>query len=153
VVGYKAVFAKAFRLALEGSHMEKDEIRDYELDIIVKAWRDEKFRQNLLKNPKKAIEDEFSIKVPAGTKIFVHEESEDSIHLIVPAIPSNFSAEDLSDEELRDVIGGVLASGHFALSNAKERTQLKALKKENDQLKDSIDKLKHDLAAYKKSSR
>ncbi len=29
--------------------MDKDQIRDYELDIIVKAWRDEPFRQRLLK--------------------------------------------------------------------------------------------------------
>lgn len=128
--------------------MDKELIRDYELDIIVKAWRDDKFRRNLLSNPKKAIEDEFNVKVPDDMNISVHEENETSLHLIVPSVPSNFSADRLSDDELKEVIGGVLATGHLAaFPNSKERSRLRNLQRENDQLRKMIDKLNHDLSA------
>lgn len=128
--------------------MDKETIRDYELDIIVKAWRDEKFRQNLLKDPKKAIEQEFHIEVPKEVRIFVHEEDDLSLHLIVPSVPSNFTAEELSDDELKEVIGGVMATGHLSMfPGSKERARLRELQKENDQLQKMIHKLKTDLQA------
>lgn len=133
--------------------MDKETIRDYELDIIVKAWRDERFRQSLLKDPKKAIEKEFDIKVPHDVTISVHEENDHSLHLIVPSVPSNFTAEDLSDEELKEVIGGVIATGHLAaFPNSKERLRLRELQKENDHLRKMIDQLKIDLAALGKQN-
>lgn len=128
--------------------MDKETIRDYELDIIVKAWRDERFRQNLLKNPKQAIEKEFNITVPNDMNIAVHEEHEDSLHLIVPSKPSNFTAEELSDDELKEVIGGVMATGHLAaFPGTKERARLRTLQRENDQLRKMIEKLNGDLSA------
>ncbi len=127
--------------------MDKEMIRDYELDIIVKAWRDERFRKNLLKDPKKAIEEEFSISVPREMTISVHEENDNSLHLIVPSVPSNFSGDDLSDDELKEVIGGVMATGHLSLfPSSKERARLRALQQENDQLKKMNDKLTKDLS-------
>ena len=127
--------------------MDKELIRDFELDIIVKAWRDEKFRQSLLKNPKLAIEKEFNIKVPEDMTISVHEESDNSLHLIVPSLPPHFTTEDLSDDELKEVIGGVMATGHLvAFPSTKERARLRNLQKENDQLRKMIEKLNHDLS-------
>ncbi len=127
--------------------MDKEQIRDYELDIIVRAWRDEKFRKSLLSDPKKAIEQEFDIAVPPDVSISVHEESDNAIHLIVPAIPSNFEAGELSDDELREVIGGVIATGHLsAFPSSKERAKLRSLQKENDQLRKMIEKLNGDLS-------
>lgn len=128
--------------------MDKEQIRDYELDIIVKAWRDDVFRKNLLADPKKAIEKEFNIRIPHDVIISVHEESEQSLHLIVPAVPSNFDAEDLSDDELREVIGGVMATGHLsAFPSSKERAKLRSVQKENDQLRKMIEKLNGDLSS------
>jgi hypothetical protein len=127
--------------------MDKEMIRDYELDIIVKAWRDPRFRKRLLENPKKAIEEEFSVHVPKDMKIFVHEENDNSLHLIVPSVPSNFYTEDLSDDELKEVIGGVMATGHLSsFPNSGERARLRSLQQENDQLRKMIDKLNHDLS-------
>lgn len=132
--------------------MEKELIRDYELDIIVKAWRDEKFRLDLLADPKKAIEKAFDIKVPHDMKISVHEENEHSLHLIVPSVPPHFIAEDLSDDELKDVIGGVLATGHLAaFPKGKERQRIRELEKENNNYKKDIEQLKHELKALKRS--
>lgn len=128
--------------------MDKDVIRDYELDIIVKAWRDERFRKNLLSDAKSAIEKEFQISIPADMTISVHEEHENSLHLIVPSVPSNFDSEHLSDDELKDVIGGVMATGHVSLfPNNKDRERLRTLKRENDQLRKMIEKLNGDLSA------
>ncbi|MCA9508263.1 MAG: NHLP leader peptide family RiPP precursor [Myxococcales bacterium] len=123
--------------------MDKELIRDYELDIIVKAWRDENFRQQLLKDPKNAIEREFDIKVPHDMNISVHEENEQSLHLIVPSVPPHFITGDLSDDELKDVIGGVMATGHLAaLPKAEDRKKIRELKKEIEQLKNELVALK-----------
>ncbi len=123
--------------------MDKELIRDYELDIIVKAWRDENFRQNLLKDAKKAIEKEFNIKVPTDMTIAVHEENDHSLHLIVPSVPPHFDTGDLSDDELKDVIGGVIATGHLAaFPKSQDRQKLRELQRENEQLKKTIETLK-----------
>lgn len=128
--------------------MDKEQIRDYELDIIVKAWRDEKFRKQLLSDPKKAIEKEFNISVPSDVTISVHEENDNSLHLIVPSLPPDFEAFDMSDDELREVIGGVMATGHLsAFPSSKERARLRSLQKENDQLKKMVEKLNGDLTS------
>lgn len=129
--------------------MDKELIRDYELDIIVKAWKDESFRLALLKDAKKAIEKEFAIKVPSEVSISVHEENDNSLHLIVPSVPSHFSADSLSDDELKDVIGGVLATGHVALNRLETKKKLRALEDENGQQKKLIEKLQKDLAKKK----
>lgn len=126
--------------------MDKEIIRDYELDIIVKAWRDEPFRKELLKDPKKAIEKEFDIKVPKEMTISVHEENEHSLHLIVPSVPSDFTADELSDKELKDIIGGVMATGHLAVfPQSEERTKIRLLQRENEQLQKLVAKLQKDL--------
>lgn len=126
--------------------MDKELIRDYELDIIVKAWRDEPFRKQLLKDPKKAIEQEFDIKVPKDMQISVHEENEHSLHLIVPSVPSNFTAEELSDNELKDIIGGVMATGHLAaFPHSEERARMRSLQGENEQLHKLVAELQKKL--------
>lgn len=131
--------------------MDKELIRDYELDIIVKAWRDEKFRQQLLKDPKVAIEQEFDIKVPHDMSISVHEENEHSLHLIVPSVPPHFIADDLSDDELKDVIGGVMATGHLAaFPKSQDRQKLRELQRENERLNKDIEKLKSELSGHKR---
>jgi hypothetical protein len=123
--------------------MDKEMIRDYELDIIVKAWRDERFRKSLLRNPKKAIEDEFNITIPDDMQISIHEEGEHSLHLIVPSRSSNFDAGELSDDELKDVV----ATNHLAEPRSKEENRLRNLQHENDRLRKTIEKLNNDLSA------
>jgi hypothetical protein len=126
--------------------MDRETLRDYELEIIVKAWRDESFRLRLLKDPKNAIEEEFQVSVPGDMEICVHEENENNMHLIVPKPPEDFCSDELSDDELRDVIGGAMATGHVSNFPAShDRIKLRSLQKENEQQKKMIDKLKDDL--------
>lgn len=130
--------------------MDRENVRDYELDIIIKAWRDEEFRQNLLKNAKKTIEKEFAIDIPSHIEISVHEEHENSLHLIVPAIPSDFNADKLSDEELREIVGGVMSSHHMNnFPSSQERTRIKVLQRENQALHEVVSKLKAELLKVK----
>lgn len=132
--------------------MDKDIIRDYELDIIVRAWRDERFRLSLLDDAKRSIEEEFHITIPEEMNIFVHVEDDNNLHLIVPALPSNFAASDLSDDELKDVIGGVLAENHQSLfSNGIDKNRIKTLTDENQAQKQRIAVLEKEINGLKQS--
>ncbi len=88
-------------------------IRDYELDIILRAWKDEDFRQRLIKDPKTAIAADFNLKIPDDLEISVREEDDHKIHLIVPAKPSNIAANKMSEDDLLHKIHDLLADHHL----------------------------------------
>jgi hypothetical protein len=78
--------------------------------IVGRAWADDDFSQRLLADPAGVLK-EYDLAPPAGTRIEVIEDPdrapEDSdrvIHLVLPAKPS---AEELSEDELCSVGGGV----------------------------------------------
>jgi len=56
-------------------------------DIIARAWEDEVFKQALLNNPRKTIEEALEIELPAGVEIFVHEQTPTALHLVLPMKP------------------------------------------------------------------
>ncbi len=58
-------------------------------DIIAKAWEDEAFKQALLDNPRKTIEEALGIEMPAGVEIFIHEQTPTALHLILPMKPES----------------------------------------------------------------
>ena len=55
--------------------------------IVGKAWGDERFKQSLLDNPNKALQDA-GIAAPGGVNFVVVENEPDRIHLVLPAAPS-----------------------------------------------------------------
>ncbi|MBF0119119.1 MAG: NHLP leader peptide family RiPP precursor [Desulfobacterales bacterium] len=57
---------------------------EIEKKLARKSWCDENFRKDLLENPVKVIESLFDTKFPDGTKILIHEETEDTIHFVIP---------------------------------------------------------------------
>lgn len=83
--------------------MNEQELRAAVTDL---AAEDEDFRAKLLSDPARAFEDAFSIPVPAGVTIQVHEETRSEFHLVLPR-----SAR-LSEEELASVLGGLGGGGH-----------------------------------------
>ena len=76
--------------------------------IISKAWEDESFKQELLSNPYKAIENLTGEKVqlPEGKTLVVRDQtSEETIYINIPA-DQRMDDVELNEEELEAVAGG-----------------------------------------------
>lgn len=93
--------------------MNYQTVRDCELDIILRAWKDENFRKRLIQDPRKAIAEEFKLNIPDGLEVFVHEEDEHKIHLIVPAKPANLAMNKMSEDDLLHKIHDLLSEHHL----------------------------------------
>ena len=68
--------------------------------VVERATMDEEFRARLLAEPKAAIEEELGVKIPDGFTVEVHEDVEDTSHLVLPP-PTT-----LGEGELGQVAGG-----------------------------------------------
>ncbi|MCW5315516.1 NHLP leader peptide family natural product precursor [Nostoc sp. KVJ3] len=88
------------------SEQEQAQTRqDIEARIIAKAWKDEAYKQELLNNPKAAIEREFGVEFPADVNVQVLEENSTSLHFVLPMSPVAI-AQELSEEQLEAIAGG-----------------------------------------------
>ncbi len=67
--------------------------------LVEKAATNSEFRELLVRDPNKAVEDEFGITVPKGFSIKVHEQSSTEAHLVLPPVSR------LEDEDLRTIAG------------------------------------------------
>jgi len=86
---------------------------EMEEKIIAKAWKDESFREALLRDPKAALKQEFGYQFPPNTNVQVVEENNDTFYLVLPMNPE----AELSTGELDSVAGGF-----GGLSGPKPRT-------------------------------
>jgi Nitrile hydratase, alpha chain len=84
------------------NHMTRKEIEE---KLILKAWQDSSFKQELLSNPKSALEKE-GISLPKNIEVQIVEENVNTYYIIIPSQPS--SGEELSEAELEAVAGGYL---------------------------------------------
>jgi len=76
--------------------------------IIAKALKDDGYREELLANPKHAIQQEFGKELPLGLEVRVVEEAANVVYLVLPPRP----VVELSDADLCAVGGGFgIASG------------------------------------------
>ncbi|PIS02553.1 MAG: hypothetical protein COT85_04510 [Chlamydiae bacterium CG10_big_fil_rev_8_21_14_0_10_42_34] len=73
---------------------------EIETKINMLAWKDPSFKQKMLKNPEAALK-EAGFNVPAHAKIHVHEETGDTLHLVIHKVPIN--AKNMSEEELKKI--------------------------------------------------
>ena len=76
---------------------------DVEARLIAKAWKDETFKQALISDPKATIENELGTKFADGLDVQVHEQTENTVHLVLPPKPKE---GELSDSESEAVAGG-----------------------------------------------
>ena len=74
--------------------------------IIAKAMKEETFRQELLSNPKVAVERGLGITLPQGTNIQVHEDTPNTVHIVLPMKAQSGEPQELSDAELEQAVGG-----------------------------------------------
>ncbi|BAZ06035.1 NHLP leader peptide family RiPP precursor [Calothrix sp. NIES-3974] len=82
--------------------------QDYETQIIVRALKDESFKQQLLSNPnvaKAEIEKAIGEKVPDGFKVQVLQETADTAYLVLPHVPAT---EGMTEEQLEAVASGFI---------------------------------------------
>ncbi|MBW4510397.1 MAG: NHLP leader peptide family RiPP precursor [Scytonematopsis contorta HA4267-MV1] len=79
---------------------------DFQTKIIIKAWQDENFKQELLSNPKAVFERESGIKAPDGMQVTILEESPLHYYMVLPVKPSCDESEELSEEALEAIAGG-----------------------------------------------
>jgi hypothetical protein len=90
--------------------------KDLESALILKAWKDDAFRQELLSNPKAAIEKLTGHRVPDDVQVVVHEETARTFHLCLPAKPASETGRALSDVDLETVAGG---AGDMTITHTK----------------------------------
>ena len=82
--------------------------KDFEMKLIAKACTDEAFRQQLLSNPKAAVEQEFGKQLPEGINVKIIQEPANTLYIVLPAMPESNGSEELNDEELEAVAGGIM---------------------------------------------
>jgi hypothetical protein len=78
--------------------------RELETLLIRKAWKDSEFRNQIVLDPKGAVEKYLGRRLPGEVRIFVHEEDLNNIHFSIPPMPADL--EELSEEYLEQVSGG-----------------------------------------------
>ncbi len=71
-------------------------------EVIKKASVDQGFKQQLLKNPGQALK-LHGVDVPSGVTVKIVEDSPTTLYLVLP----HYSKHDLSEEQLREVAGGI----------------------------------------------
>lgn len=81
--------------------------------IVQRAWKDDAFRDEFVSDPKGTIEKYSGQKLPADLKVVALAEDDKTIHFVIPPKPAN--ADELSDEDLEKVAGGIdfISAGIF----------------------------------------
>lgn len=75
--------------------------KDLEVHLITRALKDERFRQELLANPKAAVEQELGTKLPDNMEYKVLEETETTLYIVLPSNPY----EGMAEAELQELLG------------------------------------------------
>jgi len=75
--------------------------------IVQRSLEDDAFRQQLLADPKAAVEQELGTQLPPGIRVEAVEEAPDTVYLVIPPASQAGGEEgELSDSELESVAGG-----------------------------------------------
>ena len=86
-----------YRESSGSTAVTEDAVRNF---ISGKAGEDAAFRDALLKDPAAVVEAEIGIKLPAGLNLKIHQETNDELHLVLPA------PVELTPGQLEAVSGG-----------------------------------------------
>jgi hypothetical protein len=74
--------------------------------ILERAIKDERFRQEVLTNPRAVLAREYNVHVPEMVSIRVVEDAVDTLTIVLP--PRQEAMQELSDAELEAVSGGFI---------------------------------------------
>lgn len=78
--------------------------KDFELNLVAKAWTDEGFRQQLISNPKTMVEQELGEKLPEDINVEIIQEPLKTLYIVLPTKPE--TVDELDDKELEAIAGG-----------------------------------------------
>jgi hypothetical protein len=85
---------------------------EMERRIVQRSIEDDAFRQQLLEDPKAAVEQELGSRLPEEVRIVTVEETADTIYLVLPSTPmAGAEGGELSDQQLESVAGGDTGGG------------------------------------------
>lgn len=73
---------------------------EFQAEINVRAWKDPKFKALLMKDPHAALT-QMGKNIPKHAKIHVHEETADSVHIVLHKAPLN--AQNMAEAELKKI--------------------------------------------------
>ena len=82
--------------------------------ILERAVKDERFRQEVLTNPKAVLAQEYNVHVPETVSIQVIEETVETLTIVLP--PKQEAMQELSDAELEAVSGGFIMKDTIILN-------------------------------------
>ena len=86
-------------------------------NVLARASEDLEFRQRLLTEPRRAIEDAFGVAIPADFRLkFVERDADVDALIVLPDLRRASEDDVLSEDELEQVAGGV--STHLTWSRA-----------------------------------
>lgn len=91
---------------------DQDAYEQNKKKLFARTMKDKALRQEILSNPKAVIERELGVRLPERLEVRVHVNSPDVLHVVLPADVDAAAVQELSDEELEVVAGGMPCSGH-----------------------------------------
>ena len=84
---------------------------ELERRLIQRSLEDEDFREQLLADPRAAVEQELGTRLPEGVQVRAVEETAQIIYLVLPDKSALGQDDELSDQELEAIAGGWLEGG------------------------------------------
>lgn len=64
--------------------IQREDRKRIEEQLIKKVWEEPKFFNELTKNPNVVLKQEFGVDIPNETKVNVHKETVNEIHIVIP---------------------------------------------------------------------
>lgn len=86
--------------------------QEFEKQLVLKAWKDPKFKEKLLKDPKATVQAELqgldkSFQLPKDMVVRVLEEDSKTLYVVLPIHPQEaLKKVELSDKQVEDAAGG-----------------------------------------------
>lgn len=85
--------------------------------VLERAVKDERFRQEVLNNPRAVLAREYDVHLPETVSIRVVEDTADTLTIALP--PKQESMQELSDAELEAVSGGQIVIANTFICSSK----------------------------------